>query len=233
MVDSTEVALVVGGSGDIGRAIALRLGELGYRIAIAGRTAERLEEASRELRESGSEVRGILCDLTDESAIGRLFDELREAYARLDVLVNAAGISEPRFLFKADSRHFEETLRVNLIGPGLVARNALMLMRKTGRGTIVNIASLGGRQGRKAFGAYCASKGGLIALSDSLREEAARYGVRVATISPDRVDTRMHGNDPERANMIRPSDVAEAVVFLLRLSPAAVVREVQIHGVQA
>jgi 3-oxoacyl-[acyl-carrier protein] reductase len=230
MIDAAEVALVVGGSGDIGRAIARRLGELGYRVAITGRTAERLEEASRELRESGLEVRALLCDLAEESAIAKLFDELGETYDRLDLLVNAAGITAPRFLFKADSRHFEETLRVNLIGPSLVARAALVLMRKAGRGTIINIASLGGRQGRKAFGAYCASKGGLLALSDSLREEAARYGVRVATISPDRVDTRTHGDDPDRANMIRPSDVAEAVAFLLRLSPNAVVREVQIHG---
>jgi 3-oxoacyl-[acyl-carrier protein] reductase len=233
MVDASEVALVVGGSGDIGRAIAHRLGKIGYRVAITGRTPERLEKASRELRESGVEVRELLCDLADETAIERLLDEIRESYRRLDVLVNAAGISEPRFLLKADSRHIEDTLRVNLIGPGLVARGALVLMRKAGRGTIVNIASLGGRQGRKGFGAYCASKGGLIALSDSLREEAARFGVRVATVCPDKVDTRMHGDGAERAGMIRPSDVAEAVVFLLRLSPAAVVREVQIHCIQA
>jgi 3-oxoacyl-[acyl-carrier protein] reductase len=162
-----------------------------------------------------------------------VFDEIRESYGRLDVLVNAAGISEPRFLLKADLRHLEDTIRINLIGAALVCRNALLLMRKAGRGTIVNIASMSGRQGRRAFAAYSASKGGLIALSDSLREEAARFGVRVATISPDRVDTRIHGDDAERANMIRPSDVAEAVVFLLQLSPTAVVLEVQIHGLKS
>lgn len=232
MVEPGQVALVVGGSGDIGRAIASSLGKLGHRVAITGRTAERVEEALRPLREGGVESRGFLCDLADESAIERLFAELQEAYPRLDVLVNAAGRCEPRLLFRADYRHFDETLRVNLVGPGLVARNALLLMRKARRGTIINIASLAGKQGRKGFGAYSASKGGLVALSDSLREEAARFGVRVVTICPDKVDTRMHGDDPERPNMIRPSDVAEAVLFLLRLSPTAIVREVQIHGAQ-
>jgi 3-oxoacyl-[acyl-carrier protein] reductase len=232
MVDSAEVALVIGGSGDIGRAVASSLGKLGYRVAITARSSERLEEALRELREGGLTPEGFLCDLADENAVENLFTEFQRLYHRLDVVVNAAGISEPRLLFKSDYRHFEQTLRVNLVGPAIVARNALLLMRKARRGTIVNIASLGGKQGRMGFGAYCASKGGLIALSDSLREEAARFGVRVATICPDKVDTRMHGDDPERTVMIRASDVAEAVIFLLRLSPRAVVREVLIHGSQ-
>jgi NAD(P)-dependent dehydrogenase (short-subunit alcohol dehydrogenase family) len=232
MVDAGQIALVVGGSGDIGRVIARYLGELGYRVAITARSTDRLEGALRELRERRLEARGFLCDLADENAVIELFDQFRDAYPRLDVLVNAAGMSEHRFLLKADYRHFEQTLRVNLVGPAVVARNALLLMRKARSGTIVNITSAGGKHGRKGFGAYSASKGGLIALSDSLREEARRYGVRVATICPDKVDTRMHGEDPERANMISPSDVAEAVVFLLRLSPNAVVREVQIENAQ-
>jgi NAD(P)-dependent dehydrogenase (short-subunit alcohol dehydrogenase family) len=200
---------------------------------ITGRSEERLDQATRGLRESGQEARAVRCDLADDGSIEALFDEIRRSFGRLDVLVNAAGVGEPRFLLKADSRHLEDTLRVNLVGPALVARHALLLMRKSGGGTIVNIASLGGREGRRGFAAYCASKGALIALSDSLREEASRFGVRVSTICPDKVDTRMHGEDAERAGMIRPSDVAEVVAFLLRLSPAAVVREVQLHNREA
>jgi NAD(P)-dependent dehydrogenase (short-subunit alcohol dehydrogenase family) len=231
--DEGEVALVVGGSGDIGRAIAGRLGKLGYRLVITGRSEERLEAATRELRGAGQEVRAIRCDLADDSSIEALFDEIRRSFGRLDVLVNSAGMGEPRFLLKADARHLENTLRVNLVGPALAARNALLLMRKSGSGAIINIASMGGREGRRGFGAYCASKGALIALSDSLREEAARFGVRVSTICPDKVDTRMHGENAERAGMIPPSDVAEAVAFLLQLSPAAVVREVQLRNREA
>lgn len=232
MSEGPQVALVVGGSGDIGRAVASRLGQLGYRLAITGRTEPRLEEAVGKLCESGLDVRGFLCDLSDEQAIASLFDALDDAYGSLNVVVNAAGVCEPRSLIKANQSHFEETLRVNLIGPALVARHSLILMRKVGGGAIVNITSLGGREGRKGFGAYGASKGGLIALSDSLREEAARFGVRVASVCPEKVDTRMHGDDPERPNMIRPADVAEAVVFLLRLSSAAVVREVRIYNTE-
>ena len=232
MSEAAQVALVVGGSGDIGKAVAARLGQLGYRLAITGRTAVRVDEAVRGLRESGADVQGFVCDLAQETSISGLFDAFREVYSRLDVVVNAAGVCEPRQLMKATQSDLETTLRVNLVGPALVARHSLGLMRTSGRGMIVSITSAAGRNGQKGFGAYSASKGGLMALSDSLREEAARFGVRVATVCPEKVDTRMHGTDPERAKMIHPADVAEAVVFLLRLSPAAAVREVRIYNTE-
>lgn len=226
------VALVLGGSGDIGRAVASKLGEMGYRLAVGGLTGTRIEAAVRELADGGVEARGFVCDLTDDDAIASLFEDLRRVYGRLDVLVNAAGIAEPRLLAKVDRQHLEATLRANLVGPALAARHALGLMRGTG-GTIVHIASVAARHGQRGFGAYAASKGGLLALSDTLRDEAARFGVRVASICPDRVDTRMHGSEPERAAMIRPADVAEAVAFLLRLSPTAAVRELWIHNTES
>jgi NAD(P)-dependent dehydrogenase (short-subunit alcohol dehydrogenase family) len=224
------VALVIGGSGDIGRAVASKLGKLGYRVAIAGLTGPHVDEAVRALQERGGDARGFVCDLTDEDAIVRLFEGVDGAYGRLDVLVNAAGIAEPRLLARADQRHLERTLRANLIGPALAARHALARMRKVGGGTIVNVASTAAREGRKGFGVYGASKGALLSLSASLRQEAARFGVRVSSVCPGRVDTRMHGEDPERPTMIRPDDVAEAVAFLLRLSPHAEVRELWVHN---
>jgi NAD(P)-dependent dehydrogenase (short-subunit alcohol dehydrogenase family) len=226
MSEGVPVALVVGGSGDIGLAIASRLGRLGYQLVITGRTSERLDRAVNRLREQGAQVRGVPLDLRDEGEIERLFTGLQ--VPPLDVTVNAAGIAEAKSILRATAAHYQETLAVNLIGAALVARESLKVMRKAGKGTIINVASTGGREGQKGFAAYCASKAGLSVLSDSLREEAARYGIRVATISPDKVDTRMHGEDPARARMVPPDDVAEAVTFLLRLSPLAVVREIRL-----
>lgn len=223
-------ALVVGGSGDIGRAVALRIGELGYDLVVTGRRQDRVDEAVAGLRSAGHLASGHVLDLSDTDAIEGLFDGLAEGAGGLDVLVNAAGVATPRPLLRADREHFDEALTVNLVGPALVARRALMLMRRARSGTIVHVTSLGGVDGRKGFGAYSAAKGALIALSDSLRKEAARYGVRVASVCPGEVDTQMHGDSPEREKMIRPEDVAEAVAFLLRLSPRAEVREVRIHN---
>jgi NAD(P)-dependent dehydrogenase (short-subunit alcohol dehydrogenase family) len=228
MNEDAPVALIVGGSGDIGRAVATKAGELGFRLAVTGRTAGRLDDAVCLLRDAGFETRGFLLDLSTENGVADFFGTFREAYRRLDLLVNAAGVSVPRQVIKATQAEFEETLRVNLVGPMLIARHGLALMRAAGAGTIINITSDAGKRGRKGFGAYSASKGGLIALTDSLREEATRYGVRVASICPERVDTRMHGSVPEREKMIRPTDIGSAVEFLLRLSPAAVVREIRI-----
>ena len=233
MSEHVPVALIVGGSGDIGRAVAVKAGELGFRLAITGRTVERLDDAVCVLRDAGFETRGFLLDLSSENGIADFFGTFREVYRQLDLLVNAAGVCEPRQVIKATQAEFEDTLRVNLVGPMLVARHGLALMRAAGSGTIINITSDAGKQGRKGFGAYSASKGGLIALTDSLRDEATRYGVRVASVCPEKVDTRMHGNQPERAAMIRPADVAEAVGFLLRLSSNAVVREVRIYNTES
>ena len=228
MTDEEATALVVGGSGDIGLAVASRLGYLGYPLVITGRSPDRLDRAVGRLREEGAQVRGVQLDLREERQITGLFEELRALTAPLGVTVNAAGIAEARPILRATAAHYQEILAVNLIGAALVARESLALMRKAGTGTIINVASTGGHEGQKGFAAYCASKAGLRAFSDSLREEGARIGVRVATISPDKVDTRMHGDDPARARMVRPEDVAEAVAFLLRLSPLTEVREIRL-----
>jgi 3-oxoacyl-[acyl-carrier protein] reductase len=230
MSEQPQVALIVGGSGDIGRAVCRKLGELGYRILLTGRTQERVTEAAEELQRAGIDARGVVCDLNDDASIAKVFDELGTAFGRLDALVNAAGVSEPRLLVRADRSHLEATFGVNVVGPALVAGRALTLMRKSGRGLIVNIASMAAVEGKKGFGAYGASKGALVAMAESLREEAARFGVRVATICPDRVDTRMHGDNPDRAKMIPPKDVAETVAYLLRLSPEAEVHQVWIRN---
>jgi short-subunit dehydrogenase len=121
-------------------------------------------------------------------------------------------------------------LRVNVLGSLAVCKAVLPIMRRQRSGHIINIGSLGARQPKAGLAAYCASKAALAAMAGALRKESERIGVRVSTVAPGPVDTRMHGAaNPNAAKMIRPNDVAEAVAFLLRLSPTALVPELSIH----
>jgi NAD(P)-dependent dehydrogenase (short-subunit alcohol dehydrogenase family) len=104
----------------------------------------------------------------------------------------------------------------------------LRAMAKNGEGHIVNVGSVVGRRGRGGLASYGASKAAMMAMTDSLREEAQRSGIKVSLVSPDRVATAMQ-EGAASGRMLPPSDVAEAVAFLLRLSPSGVVHELTLH----
>jgi short-subunit dehydrogenase len=229
-----RAALVTGGSGDIGGAIAAKLVEMGYSVAIAGRSEERLAAAKEALAAGGRQVETFVCDVTVESQVDALAERAAQALSRIDVLVNAAGISDPGFIARSSVQHWETMMRTNVIGTILVCKAVLSVMRRQRSGHIINIGSLGAQQPRAGLAAYCASKAALASMAGALRKESERVGVRVSTVAPGPVDTRMHGAaNPDAGKMIRPADVAEAVAFLLRLSPTAIVPELAIFTAEA
>lgn len=222
----TPTALIAGGSGDIGRAIAARLGGLGYRLVLAARDEQRLREAAAALDASGHAVETHRCDLTQDAEIDALVQAVLESTGRIDVLVNAAGVSHGEIVLRSRRQSWDDMLATNLVGAALLCKAVLKGMRRRKTGYIIQIGSVAGREGIAGRAAYSASKAGLRAMGDSLRAEARNHGVRVSTISPGMVDTRMHGADnAEAGRMLRPADVAEAVAFLLELSPNAAVHE--------
>src|SRR5262245_24961752 len=207
---------------------------MGYSGGIAGRSEERLAAAKEALAAIGGRIETFVCDVTVESEVDALAERAAQALARIDVLVNAAGISDPGFIARASTQHWETMMRTNVIGTILVCKAVLSVMRRQRSGHIINIGSLGAQQPRAGLAAYCASKAALAAMAGALRKESERAGVRVSTVAPGPVDTRMHGAaNPDAAKMIRPADVAEAVAFLLRLSPTAVVPELSIFTAEA
>ena len=221
---------MVGGSGAIGQAIGLRLAAMDYRVTLAARSLERLEQARSRLTVAQHDVSCVACDIGDESAVERMVASVAERCGRIDVLVNAAGIGTRDFVIRTRSETWRELLRTNAIGVALVCQRVLPLMKRQGSGHIINIGSIVGRHGRAGLAAYSASKAALAALTDSLREEAERSGVKVSIVSPDRVEGGMQGPAVEGARMLPPSDVAEAVAFLLSLSPLASVPELSLYA---
>ena len=155
---------------------------------------------------------------------------MRNRFGRIDVLVNAAGIAEPGFFARAGLDHWEGVLRTNLLGVVTTCKAVLPVMKRQKSGHMITVGSYASEDGRAGFAAYSASKAGLMAMADSLRREAGRFGIKIATIAPEEVATAMHGADnPEAEAMIRPEDVAQTVSYLLRLSPTASVTEVMLR----
>src|SRR5438046_6829376 len=184
-----STVLVTGGGRGIGRAIALAFAEPGSRVAIAARTRTQLEETAVAIRDRGAEALLLPMDVADESAVAAGFAELRAIAARIDVLVNNAGIGGGLPLHKTDTASWRRILDTNVWGTFLVTRQSVPLLADGGR--VVNVSSVLGRFGVPGYTAYCASKHAVIGFTRALALELVDRGITVNAICPGRVDTGM------------------------------------------
>lgn len=227
------VALVTGASEGIGRATAFALGRAGYRIAACARTAPRLDALVSELRTAGIEAEGAAADVGDAAAVGTAVEALTAALGPIDVLVNNAGVLIARPVEELSLEDWDLTMRTNLRGLFLATRAVLPGMRARRRGTVVNVASLAGRNGFAGGTAYAASKHGVLGFSRSLMLEVRKDGIRVVAVCPGSVatgmlrDQPMLKSDPER--LLRPEDVADTIVHAVRLPDRAMVSELDLR----
>lgn len=226
-----DLALVTGASRGIGLAIAEALQRAGAKVA---RLARSLED------EAGESLVDVRCDVTDEAAVQRAVDLVIAQHGVPTIVVNNAGAFLLKPLVDTTSAEFEQQLAINVIGPFLVVRAVLPHLLQRGSGRIVTIGSVADHRIFPGNAAYGASKHGVRALHAVLQEELQGTGVQATLISPGSTDTRLwdpldpNGREdlPARASMLRPDDVAEAVVFavtrpstvnvdVLRLMPAS------------
>lgn len=220
---SEKVSIVTGASSGIGRAIALRLSEAGSRTVLASRSHTLLETLQREISTVGGESVIARTDLSKREELEQLVQVALHEYGTIDFLVNNAGWGRKGVVTKARIEDWERTFRVNLLAPMILSQLVLPTLIERGTGAIVNICSISGRAGQAGSAAYAASKSGLIAFSQSLYEEVRESGVKVAAILPGFVDTPMIPpvRHLDRLKMLRPEDVAQAVLFVLTTSTTA------------
>lgn len=214
-----KVALVTGAARHrgIGRAIALRLAEDGADIVVSGRARapqdypqheqdmgwNGVESLAEEVRAMGRQALALECDVTQRSQVVGMIDTIREQLGRLDIIVNNAGVpsnagASP--ILDTDEDVWYETMDVNVNGVFLVTKYGGRLMRELGNGgSIVMIASLAGRVGLPDYGAYCASKFGVVGMTQQLALELAATGIRVNCVSPGSHDTDMMDGTIARA----------------------------------
>lgn len=224
---SGKVALVVGGSRGIGRAIALRLGCLGAHVTINfSRRPEDAAETLSLLRQAGVMARAIRADIADVAQVRALFRQIQQEQGRLDFLINnaARGMDRPRDALKAMPLHLRRTLDVNLLGPWLCAQEAARLMERGGR--IVNISSIGARRYSPRYAAVGVSKAALEALTFYLAVELAPRGIAVNAVAaglvegtegakwfPAAIKEQIRARIPAGRHVVA-QDVAEVVAFL-------------------
>ena len=205
-------ALVTGASSGIGRATARALAEAGACVALAARDPNALEQVAREL---DGKAKTFVCDVRDAEAVARVVREAAAGFGGLDIVVPAAGLGRFGPTERLPVAEWDEVIETNLRGTFLVFREALPHVRRA-HGHLFAIASVAAMRPFAESGAYCASKAGVRALAQVVAEEVRREGVRVTTIVPGSVDSefwdRAGGTDLDRRRMLRPEDVARAIV---------------------
>ena len=229
---ATRTAIVTGASSGIGLAIARVLGQEGYGLTVAARRAEKLEAAAAELSAEGFEVQALAANVSDEAEIRKVVAAHRERYGRLDVLVNNAGVGIGAPVGEIETKRLDMQLDINLRSIVLFYRECVAMLREAGaehrNALVVNTSSISGKHGEAWLSVYSASKHGVVGWTEAMNKELGADGIKSTALCPAFVDTPMtdfvKGQVPAE-EMIRPDDIAEAVRYLLRVSPACVVPE--------
>jgi 3-oxoacyl-[acyl-carrier protein] reductase len=223
---STAVALVTGGSRGIGRAIALRLAELGASVAICGRDLAALSATVAELHTRTGRVFSCVADVTQSTQVTALVEKTEAALGPISILVNNAGVGLFGPAHEKSEADWDKVLDTNLKSLFLVSRAVAPSMIRRGAGDIVNISSLAGRN-------TCASKWGIYGLSGCMAEDLREHGIRVSVVSPGSVATEFSGRGPkDPAKVLTPEDVAHAVAMVVTQGPQSFMSEVQLRPVR-
>jgi short-subunit dehydrogenase len=228
-----RAAIVTGASRGIGLALAETLAAEGYGLTISARKPETLQAAAQHLRGGGAEVEAIAANLAEPDAIAAIVAAHRERFGRLDVLVNNAGVGVGASATDHQARHVDLQLAVNVRAIVLMYGEAIDLLREAGaehgNALVVNLASLAGKSPQPWLSVYSATKAAVVAYTEAMNKELNADGVKSVAFCPGFVDTDMSefvkGTVPAE-EMLKTSDIAEALRFVLRLSRTCLVPEI-------
>ena len=228
-----RAAIVTGASRGIGLALATVLADEGYALTVSARKPESLEQAAAGLRERGAEVEHVAANLADEASVQAVVARHRERFGRLDVLVNNAGVGVGAAAGEHATKYVDMQLDVNLRAIVLFYRECADLLRAAGAehrsALVVNLASIAGKSPQPWLSVYSATKAAVVAYTGAMNKELNGAGVKSVAFCPGFVDTDMTEfvkQSVPAEEMIRTSDIAEALRFALRLSPSCVVPEI-------
>ena len=214
---SGKVAMISGGSKGLGAALARRFAAEGAAVSLCARNRDELESVVRDIEASGSRALGVVADVTSEEEMASWVAETRATFGPVNILVNNASLLGQRVPIEEYSADvWRQVVDVNLTGAFLLAKAAIPALRETG-GSIIHVSSGVGDHGRPLWGAYCASKNGLEALSEMLAGELEGDGIRSNAVDPGAMRTEMRteaypAEDPD--NVPTPAEVADVFVWL-------------------
>ena len=236
-----KTALVTGATSGIGEAAALALAAEGAAVALSGRRTDRLEALAQRITQSGGRAKAITADVSFEDQAREMVLAANTEFGRLDILVNNAGVMLLGPIGNADTEDWRRMMGTNVMGLMYATHAALPLMRAQGSGHIVNISSVAGRTARAGAGVYNASKWGVGAFSEALRQEVYKDKIRVTVIEPGAVATELTQHITDAAtkkqteefygNMtpLESEDIAAAIVYAVTQPPRVNVNEILIR----
>lgn len=225
---ANHIALITGGSLGIGRAIALRFAREGAKVAISGRGRASLEEAAAIIREHGGDVLTLESDVQNQDQVNTMIDHVLEQWGRVDLLVHNAGINEPTPFLDITEEAWDRHMNINLKGAFLVSQRVCKEMIKRQQiGSVVLMSSVNGLAAEADLAHYNASKGGMNMLAMSMALELAPHGIRVNSLCPGFIETRLTkplmDNAPAIKEYLRtipmgrvgqPGEIADVALFL-------------------
>lgn len=230
MTEQKKRALITGASSGIGKQTALAFASSGIEVALVSRSAEKLAAVENAVIKTGVKAKSYVVDLANLSQVQEKMRQIVLDFGNIDILVNNAGMGYTATLSETPLSDWQQVIDLNLTSVFECIKGILPSMREQNRGTIINVASIAGKQAFANWGAYSVSKAGIIALSQALAQEERANGIRVTAICPGAVnteiwDTKTVNADFDRSNMLTPEIVAQSILHTVLLPKQAVVDE--------
>ncbi len=223
-----KICMITGAGGGIGSAIAEALFSCGCKLVLMGRNEEKLKKVA-----NGRECLILPGDLCHDDYIKKAIDKTVQTYGGINFLINNAGVAQSQAFAEISMEEYDRIMNTNVRAPFLMCQTALPYLAASTCGTIINIASVTAHQGYALQSVYAASKHALLGFSKALSKEYYQKGVRVHVISPGAVFTDMvkiSRPDLTGEGMLLPEDIAETVLYLIRMrNSASVADEIQLH----
>lgn len=227
-----NLTIVTGASRGIGKGIALRLANEGHDLMLFGRDKSALEKVNQEVRSFGIKTEMFLGDAANTKFVNESVNKIIKTYRRVDHLINNAGMGILKKFVDSNLDEFKKQIDVNLYGVYNFTKAVIDNMIANRKGSIINISSLAGKNAFVGGTMYSATKHALMGFTKSLMLEVREYNIRVAAICPGSVDTDFFVDKdikPDTERILRPEDVAEAVVAILNLPIRALISEIDIR----
>jgi len=230
-----KVAIITGASAGIGQACARALAREGVRLALTARRQERLEQLIAEAKQLGSDAVFVAGDAREEETARRVVERAVDAFGRLDILINNAGVGNYKNLIETSAEEYDEMMDANVRSTFLFTRHAVPVMIEQRAGLVLMISSMAGVYGFPGEAVYCATKFAQVGFAQALDKELRPHGVKVGTICPGGVKTEFaigKGRTEagvDQSEMLEAEDVAEAVLFACAQSPRSRIIQVQMR----
>jgi NADP-dependent 3-hydroxy acid dehydrogenase YdfG len=238
---SGKVAIVTGASSGIGEATALALAANGAAVALTGRRIERLHEVAQRIEEHGGQAIAIQNDVTNPKQVEAMVRQVMQKWGHIDILVNNAGVMLLGPVLNADLTDWQRMVTTNLLGAMYAVHAVLPIMEAEHGGDIVNISSVAGRTTHPGSAVYNATKWGLNAFSDALRQEVTKDHIRVTLIEPGYVNTELREHITNQQakqeseaygqtiQQLESEDIAAAVIYAVTQPPRVSINEILVR----